>query len=80
MSKVEFIKSGCNQCHCSDFLVSSTNIYFLEYIKINHFLESRLDSGMKLEGGPSELSAKIKLDFTKGAHKKKSQIISCRLI
>jgi len=28
-------------------------------------LESRLDSGMKLEGGPSELSAKIKLDFTK---------------
>ena len=28
-------------------------------------LESRLDSGMKLEGGASELSAKIKLDFTK---------------
>ena len=28
-------------------------------------LESRLDSGMKLEGGPSELSSKIKLDFTK---------------
>jgi len=57
--------------HCADLSVKNkaglSALYFInkKVPQCMKSLEYRLDTGMKLDGGASELSSKVKLDFTK---------------